>query len=342
MSRWAVTTREARPRPRPAVRGGRIRSAAVVVAVALLAGCVITEPPAPEFVEGSFGGRVELTADRPNALIPITIRVTPGAAGGSLYAVASADAEPFDDDDRGVHVTAISDLRSQPRASLLASSVGLPAIATEEGRSPIRCEAPQTCDYPYRLLLALDEPADRTVDWKVEAVVSFPAGTDTTSSGLAFIPGGEASLIVEPPTVSESVVGSVTIRAAPQDRIVRLVYTGPTPAGWPLRVEAVVRGHRPDGERSPLTQLDLFDEIGPDGPDGPRIFADYVGPDLEIVANLFDDCPANAACERFLVLHFYPAPGPVEIDWEVELRVRDYESDVAVDATVTVEEVAAR
>jgi hypothetical protein len=324
----------------PRSLGGGI--ARVVVAIALLTGCVITEPPAPEFVEGSFAGSVELTADRPYALIPITIRMTPGAAGGSLYAVASADTEPFDDDDRGVRVTAISDLRSQPRASLLASSVGLPAIATEEGRSPIRCEAPQTCDYPYRLLLALDEPADRTVNWKVEAGMSFPAGTDTTASGIELIPGGEASLIVEPPTVSESVVGSVTIGGAPQDRTVRLVYTGPPPSGWPLRVEAIVRGHRPDGERSPPTQLDLFDEIGPDGPDGQRIFAAYVGPDLEIAANLFDDCPANAACERFLVLHFYPASKPVQIDWEVEVRVRDFDGDGAVDAAVTVEEVAAQ
>ena len=180
------------------------------------------------------------------------------------------------------------------------------------------------------------------MDWTIEAGLSFPAGTDMSRSGFAFIPGGEPSLHLEPPTVSDVVRGSVTIGAdGPRDRAVRLTYTGPSPSGWPLRAEAIVRAHRQDGERIPLTQLDLYDQVAADGLGGPRIFADYLGPDLEVIANLFDDCVPGVACERFIGLHFYPAAGPIEIDWEVEFRVRDFESDVAVDAMVIAEDIPA-
>jgi hypothetical protein len=271
-------------------------------------------------------------------MIPVTVKVTPGAAGSSLYAMASANVKPFDEANPGVSVTAISGLRAQPAAWLLDAGVGLPAIAVEELQSPIRCED-ATCDYPYRLLFALDEPSDATIDWKIESGMSFPAGTDISNSRIEFDQTDAPLLLAVPRTATDVVSGTLTVdKDAPQDRIVRLRYEGPRPNAWPLRAEAIVRTRRPDSERLPLTQLDLFADVGSAGR---RIFADYVGPDLSIVANSFDGCAAAVSCERFLVLHFYAAPEPIKINWEVEIRVRDFETGAPVDAVVRVDELSA-
>jgi hypothetical protein len=319
---------------------GRFLAALVVVAV--LTGCGITEPPGPETVTGALTESVDLTADRPVALIPVTVRFTPAtviASGFGRNEYALAEVTPAAGGTAsGVAVTAIAEGDPQPRAWLLGGSIPLPEITPSELISTPPCNA-QTCEHVYQLLITQDEATNQTLSVVVRAGSSYPAGTDTSKTKVEIKRTGEVRLFAAPPTVSDVVRGTLTIDdTAPLDRVVRLRYTGPAPNAWPLRAEAIVRAHRRDGERTPLAQLDLFDNVGLEKP---RIFADYVGPELSVVANLFDGCAAGVLCERFLALHFYPASGGPKIDWEVELRVRDYESDLPVDATVSAEDVSA-
>jgi hypothetical protein len=313
-----------------------------LVVVAALTGCAIIEPPGPATVTGALTESVALTADRPVALIPLTVRFTNGAPpapgyGRGEYGLAEVESGP-DGETAGVKLTAIPGQGdSQPRAWPLGLSIPLPQLTSSELRTREVCGAPANCEHSYLLLITQDEPAAAILQWEVRAGTSFPPGTDMTKTKVEIERTGDVRLFAIPPTVSDLVRGMVTVdETAPLERVVRLRYTGPTPNAWPVRAEAVVRAHRPDGKRMPLTQVDLFANAGAAGP---RILAGYVGPDLSVLLNAFDGCAAGVPCERILLLHFYPAPGAIKIDWEVELRVRDYESDLPVDATVSAEEL---
>jgi len=317
------------------------RVVAALAVVTVLAGCAIIEPPGPVTVTGTLTEAVALTADRPVALIPVTVRFTPATViaagfGRNEYALAEVTSAGGGETSN-VALIAIAEGGQQARAWLLGGSIPLPEITPSELRTTSPCGAP-TCEHAYQLLITHDEATDQTLNVVVRAGSSYPAGTDITKTKVEIERTGDARLLAMPPTVSDVVRGTLTVdETAPLDRVVRLRYTGPAPNAWPLRAEAIVRAHRRDGERTPLTQLDLYDSADLAKP---RIFADYVGPELSVVANLFDDCEAGVVCERFLALHFYPASGETKIDWEVEVRVRDYESDLAVDATVSAEDVS--
>lgn len=242
----------------------------------------------------------------------------------------------------GATVTAIPGAgEAQPRAWLLGPTITLPVLTPSELRSATPCRAPVTCEYPFRLLFAADEPADRTIDWEVSAGISFPAGTDTSDTRIDIKQAADVLPLAEPPTASDTAAGTLTVDATgPQERIVRMRYNGPTPNAWPFRAEAIVHAVRPDAERTPLAQLDLFADIGA-VTSSRRVFADYVGPELAILTSPFDGCASGVTCERFLVLHFYGQPQPLAIDWDVEIRARDYESDGSIAAIVSIDELTA-
>ena len=314
--------------------------------VALVTGCSIVERPGPESITETLRGSLELTRDRPVALVPVTVDLTPGPVmaagfGYNEHGSVRLDPSPSGVPDSRATVIAIPSDAAQPRAWRLGPSVLLPVLTPAELYRAERCRAGATCEHAYRLLVALDEPAQATLPWELQAGISLPAGTETGSSEVDLRVTGEVRYLADPPAIADSVDGTLTAGGGTAvERIVRLRYEGPRPNAWPVRAEAIIRAVRPDGARTPLVQLDLLPAIGP-GHSAPRIFAEHIGPELTIVANLFNGCAAFVACERFLVLHVYDAPTTVEIDWDVQLRVADYERAGAVNATVSVDELTA-
>lgn len=234
----------------------------------LVSGCGFVEPPGPESVTNTLRGSIELSVDRPVALIPVTVRLTPGpvrAAGlgynetGSVTVGPSPSAGPGS----GASVIAIPSDTAQPRAWRLGPSIPLPVLTPTELDSAERCQTGATCEHAYRLLVALDQPAPVTLNWELHAAISLPAGTDTAKSGVDLTVTGDVMTVPDPPMVADSVKGSLTTGTGKaQDRIVRLRYEGPRPNAWPLRAEASVHAVRRDVVRSPLVQLDLIPAVG--------------------------------------------------------------------------------
>ncbi len=324
------------------------RGLALAVGLCLSA-CSITEPPGPETVSHVLTGSIDLTDDRPIAMLPILVRLTPGndlAPGFGRNEYGTVDVMTDDPGDRaGATVLAFPGQAAQPRALRFGSSIVLPTLTSDELTSQVLCPAGDVCEHPYRLVFALDEPSTATLEWEVEGSLSLPPGSDTSGTTVELITMGEPQLFGPPPTVSDVVSGAVDLADDEQrGPVIRLRYDGPRPSGWPLRVEAIVRAVRTDGERTPPVQLDILPAIGADGAI-PRIFADMIGPELVVVANIFDGCADNVACERILALDFHEQQEPILVEWEVELRTVEYgaeavpgEVDVAV---LTAEDIAA-